>query len=172
MRVRAGASNGEMLEALGVDVRRLFSVLFSIGTALAALAGMLAAPLTTVFPGMGESVLVVSFVVVVIGGIGSIKGAFAGAMLVGIADTFGKVLLPSISSAIVYAVMAAVLIKISVKLILLPFKLILFPFLAVFCIVKMALLLAAGVIAFAILIPVLIVLALFATPFLIASALV
>ena len=110
MRVRAGASNGEMLEALGVDVRRLFSVLFSIGTALAALAGMLAAPLTTVFPGMGESVLVVSFVVVVIGGIGSIKGAFAGAMLVGIADTFGKVLLPSISSAIVYAVMAAVLI--------------------------------------------------------------
>jgi branched-chain amino acid transport system permease protein len=110
MRVRAGASNGEMLAALGVDVRRLFSLLFSIGTALAALAGMLAAPLTTVFPGMGEGVLVVSFVVVVIGGIGSIKGAFAGAMLVGIADTLGKVLVPSISSAIVYAVMAAVLI--------------------------------------------------------------
>jgi branched-chain amino acid transport system permease protein len=110
MRVRAGASNGEMVEALGIDVRRLFAVLFSAGTALAAFAGMLAAPLTTVFPGMGESVLVVSFVVVVIGGIGSIKGAFAGAMLVGIADTFGRVLLPSVSSAIVYAVMAAVLL--------------------------------------------------------------
>jgi branched-chain amino acid transport system permease protein len=110
MRVRAGATNGEMVQALGIDVRRLFSVLFSAGTALAALAGMLAAPLTTVYPGMGESVLVVSFVVVVIGGIGSIKGAFAGAMLVGIADTFGKVLVPSVASAIVYAVMAAVLL--------------------------------------------------------------
>ena len=111
MRVRAGASNGEMVEALGIDVRRLFSMLFSAGTALAALAGMLAAPLTTVYPGMGESVLVVSFVVVVIGGIGSIKGAFAGAMLVGIADTFGKVLVPSVASAMVYAVMAAVLLR-------------------------------------------------------------
>jgi branched-chain amino acid transport system permease protein len=110
MRVRAGASNGEMVEALGIDVRRLFSILFSAGTALAALAGMLAAPLTTVYPGMGESVLVISFVVVVIGGIGSIKGAFAGAMLVGIADTFGKVLFPSVASAMVYAVMAAVLL--------------------------------------------------------------
>jgi branched-chain amino acid transport system permease protein len=110
MRVRAGASNGEMVEALGIDVRRLFSILFSAGTALAALAGMLAAPLTTVYPGMGESVLVISFVVVVIGGIGSIKGAFAGAILVGIADTFGKVLFPSVASAMVYAVMAAVLL--------------------------------------------------------------
>src|SRR5256714_7199672 len=110
MRVRAGASNAEMVEALGIDVRRLFSVLFSAGTALAGLAGMLAAPLTTVFPGMGEHVLIISFVVVVIGGIGSVKGAFAGAMLVGLADTFGKVLVPSVASAIVYAVMAAVLL--------------------------------------------------------------
>jgi branched-chain amino acid transport system permease protein len=110
MRVRAGASNTEMVEALGIDVRRLFSVLFSAGTALAGLAGMLAAPLTTVYPGMGESILILSFVVVVIGGIGSIKGAFVGALLVGIADTFGKVLLPGFSSAIVYAVMAAVLL--------------------------------------------------------------
>jgi branched-chain amino acid transport system permease protein len=110
MRVRAGASNAEMVEALGIDVRRLFSSLFTAGAALAALSGMLAAPLTTVYPGMGEGVLIVSFVVVVIGGIGSIKGAFVGAMLVGIADTFGKVLLPGVSSAIVYAVMAAVLL--------------------------------------------------------------
>jgi branched-chain amino acid transport system permease protein len=110
MRVRAGASNAEMVEALGIDVRRLFSTLFSAGTALAGLAGMLAAPLTTVYPGMGESVLILSFVVVVIGGIGSIKGAFFGALLVAIADTFGKVLLPGFASAMVYAVMAAVLL--------------------------------------------------------------
>ncbi len=110
MRVRAGASNAEMVESLGIDVRRLFSTLFSAGVGLAALAGMLAAPLTTVYPGMGESVLVLSFVVVVIGGIGSIKGAFAGAIIVGLADTFGKVLFPSVASAIVYAVMALVLL--------------------------------------------------------------
>jgi branched-chain amino acid transport system permease protein len=110
MRVRAGASNSEMVEALGIDVRRLFSSLFAAGAALAALAGMLAAPLTTVYPGMGEDILIVSFVVVVIGGIGSIKGAFIGALLVGLSDTFGKVLLPGFSSAIVYALMAAVLV--------------------------------------------------------------
>src|SRR5205814_7061122 len=80
MRVRAGASNAEMVEALGIDVRKLFATLFSAGTALAGLAGMLAAPLTTVYPGMGEGVLILSFVVVVIGGIGSIKGAFVGAL--------------------------------------------------------------------------------------------
>ena len=110
MRVRAGASNAEMVEALGVDARQLFRVLFAAGTALAGLAGMLAAPLTTVFPGMGEGVLVLAFVVVVIGGIGSVKGAFFGAMLVGVADTLGKVLLPGFASATVYALMAAVLI--------------------------------------------------------------
>ena len=110
MRLRAGAANAEMLEVLGVDVRKLFAAVFSAGVALAALAGMLAAPLTTVFPGMGEGVLISSFVVVVIGGIGSVKGAFLGALLVGVADTFGKVLLPSVSSAVVYAVMAAVLV--------------------------------------------------------------
>ena len=110
MRLRAGAANAEMLEVLGVDVRKLFAAVFSAGVALAALAGMLAAPLTTVYPGMGEGVLISSFVVVVIGGIGSVKGAFLGALLVGVADTFGKVLVPSVSSAVVYAVMAAVLI--------------------------------------------------------------
>jgi branched-chain amino acid transport system permease protein len=110
MQVRAGASNPEMIEALGIDVRKLFSMLFVAGTALAALAGMLAAPLTTVYPGMGDGVLILSFVVVVIGGVGSIKGAFLGALLVGLSDTFGKVLLPGFSSAIVYALMAAVLV--------------------------------------------------------------
>src|SRR5438067_2469059 len=110
MRVRAGATDAETVEALGIDVRRLFMGVFCAGAALAALAGMLAAPLTTVYPGMGEGVLVLSFVVVVIGGIGSIRGAFLGALLVGLADTFGKVLFPAVSSATVYAVMAAVLL--------------------------------------------------------------
>jgi branched-chain amino acid transport system permease protein len=110
MRVRAGATNAGMVDALGIDVRRLFAAVFSAGAGLAALAGTLAAPLTTVFPGMGEGILVVSFVVVVIGGIGSIRGALAGALLVGIADTFGKVLAPGLSSAMPYAVMAAVLL--------------------------------------------------------------
>ncbi|MBV9947011.1 MAG: branched-chain amino acid ABC transporter permease, partial [Myxococcales bacterium] len=110
MRVRAGASNLEMVEALGVDVRKLFTGLFAAGTGLAGFAGMLGAPLTTVYPGMGEGVLVRSLVVVVIGGVGSLKGAFVGALLVGAADTFGRVLIPSFSSAIVYAAMAAVLV--------------------------------------------------------------
>src|SRR5256712_4922909 len=93
MRVRAGASNAEMVEALGIDVRRLFAILFSAGTALAGLAGMLAAPLTTVYPGMGESVLILSFVVVVIGGMGLIKGALFGALLGRPAHDPGRVLL-------------------------------------------------------------------------------
>ncbi len=110
MAVRAGASNREMLQALGIDVSRLFALVFACGTALAGLAGMLAAPLTTVYPGMGDNVLIICFVVVVIGGIGSIQGSFFGALLVGLADTFGKVLVPSFASAVVYAVMAAVLL--------------------------------------------------------------
>jgi len=110
MRVRAGASNPEMVEGLGIDVRRVFSIVFSAGTALAGLAGMLAAPLTTVYPGMGESVLILSFVVVVIGGIGSIKGAFLGALLVGLSDTFGKVLLPQAAGVLVYVLMALILL--------------------------------------------------------------
>jgi branched-chain amino acid transport system permease protein len=127
MRVRAGASNAEMVEALGIDVRKLFTTLFAAGTALAALAGMLAAPLTTVYPGMGESVLVLSFVVVVIGGIGSIKGAFVAAMVVGQIDIVGRAFLPdllktflsasaaasaapAISQVLIYIVMAGVLV--------------------------------------------------------------
>lgn len=110
MVIRAGADNREMVQILGVDVGRLFSVVFSLGAALAALAGMLSAPLTSVYPGMGEQVLIISFVVVVIGGIGSIKGAFLAAMLIGLADTFGKTLVPEAASMIVYALMAVVLL--------------------------------------------------------------
>jgi len=77
---------------------------------LTAFAGMLSAPINSVYPGMGENILIVSFVVVVIGGIGSIKGAFVGSIMIGLADTFGKVMVPEFSSVVVYALMAAVLL--------------------------------------------------------------
>ncbi len=110
MMIRAGASNREMAQVLGVDIGRVFAIVFSIGVALAAFSGMIGAPVSSVYPGMGEQILIVSFVVVVIGGIGSVKGAFVGAMLIGLADTFGQVLLPDFASVVVYAVMALVLL--------------------------------------------------------------
>ncbi len=110
MTIRAGASNREMVQALGIDVNRLFAIVFGLGAALAAFAGMIAAPVSSVFPGMGDHVLIISFVVVVIGGVGSIKGAFVGAMLIGLADTFGAVFLPAAAGVVVYAVMALVLL--------------------------------------------------------------
>lgn len=110
MVIRAGSTHRDMVAALGFDVAALFMVVFGLGVALAAFAGMIAAPVSTVYPGMGDQILILSFVVVVIGGIGSIKGAFAGAMLVGVADTFGRVLLPTGAGVTVYAVMALVLL--------------------------------------------------------------
>ncbi len=110
MMIRAGASNREMTQALGVDITKVFSVVFSLGAALAAFSGMIGAPVSAVYPGMGDHILIISFVVVVIGGIGSIKGAFIGAMLIGLADTFGKVLLPELASMTIYALMALVLL--------------------------------------------------------------
>jgi branched-chain amino acid transport system permease protein len=108
--IRAGESNREMVEVLGIDSRLLFRFVFAAGVALAAAAGIIAAPLDSVYPGIGEPVLIISFVVVVIGGIGSIKGAFFGALLIGLADAFGKVFLPEFASVVVYALMAAVLV--------------------------------------------------------------
>lgn len=110
MWIRAGAANREMTASLGIDIRRLNALVFAAGTALAAFAGMIAAPLSSVYPGMGDSVIIISFVVVVIGGIGSVKGAFLGALAIGLADTFGRVLLPEFSSVMVYALMALVLL--------------------------------------------------------------
>jgi len=124
--VRAGASNREMALAMGVDIRRLFTGVFGIGAALCAVAGALLGPLFAVQVGMGESILILAFVVIVIGGIGSIRGALFGSLLVGMVDTFGRTLLPevfglflppqlasatgpAISSVIVYLLMAAVL---------------------------------------------------------------
>ena len=110
MRVRAGASNREMVRALGIDIRLLYRLVFAVGVALAALAGMIAAPVSSVYPGMGNQVLIICFVVVVIGGIGSIRGALVAALLVGVVDTFGKVLFPAAAGMLVYLLMAAVLL--------------------------------------------------------------
>jgi len=124
--VRAGASNREMAMAMGVNIRRLFTIVFGIGAALCAVAGALLGPLFAVQVGMGESILILAFVVIVIGGIGSIRGALFGSLLVGMVDTFGRTLLPglfglflppqwasatgpAISSVIVYLLMAGVL---------------------------------------------------------------
>lgn len=110
MMIRAGANDREMTQALGIDISRIFAIVFSLGAGLAGFAGMIGAPVSSVYPGMGDHILIISFVVVVIGGIGSIRGAFVGAMLIGLADTFGKVLLPDVSSMVVYALMALVLL--------------------------------------------------------------
>jgi branched-chain amino acid transport system permease protein len=108
--IRAGESNREMVEALGIDTRLLFRFVFAAGVSLAAAAGIIAAPIDSVYPGIGEPVLIISFVVVVIGGIGSVRGAFIGALLIGLADAFGKVYLPQFAGMMVYALMAAVLV--------------------------------------------------------------
>ena len=110
MMIRAGSVNREMVRSLGIDIGLLYRLVFALGVALAAFAGMLAAPVSSVYPGMGNQVLIISFVVVVIGGIGSVKGALVAALLIGLADTFGKVLLPQIAGMTVYLLMAAILL--------------------------------------------------------------
>jgi branched-chain amino acid transport system permease protein len=126
MQVRAGASNREMALALGVNVPRLFTLVFGAGAALCAVAGALLAPLLAVQVGMGESILILAFVVIVIGGIGSIRGALVGSILVGMIDTVGRTFLPhlfglvlppqfasaagpAIASVMIYLVMAVIL---------------------------------------------------------------
>ena len=126
MLVRAGASNREMAVAMGVNIRRLFTAVFALGAALCALAGAMLGPILAVQVGMGENILILAFVVIVIGGIGSIRGALVGALLVGAVDTMGRALLPiafakifspqvasnlgpSLSSILIYVLMAAVL---------------------------------------------------------------
>ena len=90
MLIRAGASNRRMVQALGVDIRMLFTLVFAAGAAMAGLAGLMIAPITEASIGMGNEILIVAFVVIVIGGIGSVQGAFFGAMLVGLIDTLGR----------------------------------------------------------------------------------
>jgi len=110
MMVRAGAVNREMTQSLGINVRLMSRLVFAIGAAIAVLAGMVAAPVSSVYPGMGNSVLIICFVVVVIGGIGSIRGALMAALLIGLVDTFGKVLLPQAAGVLIYLMMAAILL--------------------------------------------------------------
>ena len=110
MMIRAGASNRDMAQSLGIDIKFIYTLVFALGVALAAFAGMINAPLSSVFPNMGGQVLIICFVVVVIGGIGSVKGAMAASLMIGLADTFGQVLLPEVAGMIVYVLMAAVLV--------------------------------------------------------------
>lgn len=127
VRIRAGEADREMIAALGVDIRLLYTAVFALGAAMAGFAGAMVGSLTSVQVGMGEPVLILAFVVIVIGGIGSIKGALVGALLVGLTDTLGKALLPAafatvmeasaakgvgaaLASMLIYVLMAAVLI--------------------------------------------------------------
>jgi len=110
MSIRAGSANREMVASLGIDVKKLFRLMFAAGVALATLAGMLAAPIASVYPGMGNQILIICFVVVVIGGLGSVRGALAAALLVGAVDTFGKVFFPQAAGVLVYVLMAVVLL--------------------------------------------------------------
>jgi len=126
MLIRAGASNRSMVSALGVNIRLLYTIVFGFGAALAGLAGLLAGPIYTVQPGMGELILIQVFVVIVIGGIGSIRGALFGAILVGMVDTLGRAFLkpmletvisleaaqtagPALASMLIYVLMAVIL---------------------------------------------------------------
>jgi len=126
MLVRAGASNAAMVSALGVNIRLLFTIVFGVGAMLAGFAGAMVAPILSVEPGMGDNVLILAFVVIVIGGIGSIRGALFGALLVGVVDTAGRALIPlafdrwlgadaaagagpALASILIYLLMAAVL---------------------------------------------------------------
>jgi branched-chain amino acid transport system permease protein len=110
MMIRAGSTNREMVQSLGIDIKFLYRVVFAAGVAVAVLAGMVAAPISSVYPGMGSSVLIICFVVVVIGGIGSIRGALLASLLIGVVDTFGKVLLPQAAGMLVYVLMALILL--------------------------------------------------------------
>ncbi len=110
MMIRAGSNNREMVQALGIDIQFLYRVVFAAGVALAVTAGIIASPVSSVYPGMGNSVLIICFVVVVIGGIGSIRGALIAALLIGVVDTFGKVVFPQAAGVLVYVLMALILL--------------------------------------------------------------
>jgi branched-chain amino acid transport system permease protein len=108
--IRAAAEKPEMVDVLGIDARRVHLTVFAVGTALALIAGALAAPLYSVYPNMGDGVLIISFVVVVIGGLGSVSGAFWSALILGLVDTLGAAYAPRVAGLAVYVLMAAVLL--------------------------------------------------------------
>lgn len=100
MLVRAGADDGEMVDALGVNVQRLFTLIFSLGALLCGFAGVMAAPLLAVQIGMGERILITTFVVIVVGGVGSVRGALVGSLLIGMTDALGRAFIPTLTSMI------------------------------------------------------------------------
>ena len=108
--IRAAAEKPEMVDVLGIDADRVHMTVFAIGTALALIAGVLAAPLYSVYPNMGDGFLIISFVVVVIGGLGSVSGALYSALIIGLVDTLGKAYAPKVAGLAVYVLMAAVLL--------------------------------------------------------------
>ncbi len=108
--IRASAERPDMVDALGIDPRRVHLTVFAVGTALALTAGALNAPLSSVYPNMGDNLLIISFVVVVIGGLGSVSGAFWSALLIGMIDTMGKAYAPKVSGLAIYVLMAIVLL--------------------------------------------------------------
>jgi len=110
MMIRAGSTNREMVQSLGINIKLIYRWVFALGVTLAAAAGMIAAPVSSVYPGMGNQILIICFVVVVVGGIGSIKGALISALAIGIVDTLGQVLLPEFSGVAVYLLMAVILL--------------------------------------------------------------
>lgn len=110
MQIRAGVSDPQMAGMLGVNVDRLFALVFAGGTALAAFSGVAAAPILNLYPGLDSEILILALVVVVVGGLGTLRGAFFGSLIVGMADVFGKALLPEFSAFVIFAVMAAVLL--------------------------------------------------------------
>jgi branched-chain amino acid transport system permease protein len=126
MLIRAGATHAAMVSALGVNIRRLFTIIFGLGAMLAGFAGILIAPILSVEPGMGDTVLILAFVIVVLGGIGSIRGAFVAALVIGLVDTLGRsfsvdilrlvmgpsparTIGPALASMLIYLLMAVVL---------------------------------------------------------------
>lgn len=108
--IRAGVDNDQMAACLGINVERMFFLVFVVGCALAGLAGAVAAPVLSVTPDMGLQILIPTLIVIVIGGLGSLKGAVAGSLIFGFVQTFGAVLLPTLSSVLIYALLAAVLV--------------------------------------------------------------
>lgn len=108
--VRAGVSDARMVSGLGIDVNRVFAGVFGFGTALAGLAGVVGAPVFSLYPGLDSEILILALVVVVVGGLGTLKGAFFGSLVIGLADTFGKALAPEFSRFLLFAVMALILL--------------------------------------------------------------
>ena len=108
--IRAGVSDAQMVSGLGIDIRRVFTGVFAAGTALAGLAGVIGAPVFSLYPGLDSEILILALVVVVVGGLGTLKGAFFGSLVIGLADTFGKALVPEFSRFLLFAVMALVLL--------------------------------------------------------------